>query len=423
MGILPALAVFLVAVVLRGLFAGYETGFVSTNLIRIRFLAHEKDLSQAQYLMRHLTKPDKMLSMLLIGTNIMTIVGAMAIVRAASGLTDTYCELIAALFVTPVMVVFSEIIPKSVFRAHPNRLVLALLPVIRFFYYVLAPLAVPTAWLTRLLFTERRHLDPLMSTRKDVRVLVDESADHGTIEPEEQQMIHSVINLQRTQAKEIMVPRIDIQALPDTATRSELLTQFEETGRTRIPIYHDTVDTITGIVNAHDVLLDTEPDNQDITRFVREVMHVPDTVKVDNLFEVFKEAKQHVAIVTDEYGGTDGLITIEDILEEIFGEIQDEHDSEESPIVSVGPNAYVIDARVPLGDVVEATGVAIHDDEIETVAGWLMHVAGRIPTLGEAIDHGRFRMTVLAGGPQYISKIRLEILPEEEDGDLAQGKD
>ncbi len=421
--VFTSLAVFLVAIVLRGLFAGYETGFVSTNPIRIRFLAQEKDLSQAQRLMRYLIKPDKMLSMLLIGTNIMTIIGTMAIVRAASALTDTYAELIAVLFVTPVMVVFSEMMPKSVFRAHPNRLVLALLPVIRFFYYVLAPLAFPTAWLTRLFFTERRYLDPLMSTREDMRVLVDESADRGTIEPEEQQMIHSVINLQRTLAKEIMVPRIDIQALPNTATRTELLTQFEETGRTRIPIYNNTIDTITGIVNAHDVLLDTEPDNQDTARFVREVMHVPDTVKVDDLFEMFKETKQHVAIVTDEYGGTDGLITIEDILEEIFGEIQDEHDSEESPIVGVGPDAYVIDARVPLEDVVEATGVTIHDDEIETVAGWLMHVAGRIPAQGEVVEHGRFRMTVLDGGPQYISRIRLEILPEEQDGDLANGED
>jgi CBS domain containing-hemolysin-like protein len=421
--ILPALGVFLASIVLRGLFSGYETGFVSTNPIRIRFLAHQKDLTQARRLMQHLGKPDEMLSLLLVGTNIMTIVGTMAIVRAAGGFTDVYEELIATLVVTPVMVVFSEFIPKSVFRAHPNRLVLALLPVIRFFYWLLAPLALPTAWLTRLLFTERHYLDPLMSTREDVRVLVDESADHGTIEPEEQQMIHSVINLQRTQAKEIMVPRIDIQALPDTATRSELLTQFEETGRTRIPVYRETIDTVTGIVNAHDVLLDTEPGNQDISRFVREVIHVPDTVKVDDLFELLKETKKHIAIVTDEYGGTDGLITIEDILEQIFGEIQDEHDSEDRPIVRVGPHAYVIDARVPLEDVVEAIGASIQDDEVETVAGWLMHVAGRIPAVGEAIDHDRFRMTVLSGGPQSISKIRLEVLAEDQNGDVAHEGD
>ena len=233
-GIGVALLIFVVALLLRALFAGYETGFVSTDPIRMRFLAEDDQAGRARLFLRYAHNPDQMLSMLLIGTNLATIIGTMAVTRGALSLSERYGELMATLFVTPVFLMFSEIIPKSVFRTHANTLCLVLLPVIRVFYILLAPLTWPVARIIHLLFYtsagEQRHLSPLMSSREDVRVLVDESADHGTIEPEEQEMIHSVMNLQTTQAKEIMVPRIDIQALPDTATREDLLALFEESG-------------------------------------------------------------------------------------------------------------------------------------------------------------------------------------------------
>ena len=141
-------------------------------------------------------------------------------------------------------------------------------------------------------------------------------------------------------------------------------------------------------------------------------MHVPDTIAVDDLFRDMKDAKQHMAVVTDEYGGTDGIITMEDILEEIFGEIQDEYDHEESRIHKVGPNAYTVDARVEIEEIAEAVGVPIDTEEVETLGGWLMLVAGRIPSQGEVVEHGRFRMTVLAGEPSHISRIRLDVLAE-----------
>ncbi|MBX7255811.1 MAG: hemolysin family protein [Candidatus Hydrogenedentes bacterium] len=411
---ITAFAILFVAVIFTAMFAGYETGFVSVNPIRLRFLAEEEHQKRAARLLRYHSHPDQMLTMLLIGTNIGTVAATLAISRSPLG------ELGAMLIVTPLLLLFGEIVPKSVFRMHPNRLSLALLPAVELAYVLLSPLAAPVSWLTRALFrtagAREQHISPLMATRDDVRVLVDESADHGTIEPEERRMIHSVINLQATQAKEIMVPRIDIQALPDTATRQELVDLLVESGRTRIPIYRESIDEVIGVVSAHEVLLDTTPDNPDITRFIHEVKHVPDSMKVDDLLQELRKTKQHLAIVTDEYGGTDGLVTIEDILEEIFGDIMDEHDREESQIHQVGQNAYVIDARTYLEDASEAVGVAIEDDEVETVGGWVMHVAGRIPLQGEVITHGRFRITVLDAGGNCIAKIRLELLPEPGTG-------
>jgi CBS domain containing-hemolysin-like protein len=240
---------------------------------------------------------------------------------------------------------------------------------------------------------------------------VDESAEHGTIQREEQRMIHSVIDLQSTEAQEVMIPRVRIQGLPDTVTRGDLIAMLEETGRTRVPIYHETMDEVMGVVNAYDVLLDAEPQNESIQRFVRPVMHVPDSMKLADLLQALKRGQQHMAIVTDEYGGTDGLITLEDILEEIFGEIQDEHDFDEGRIYQVAPNAYVVDARIALEEASSALGVPIEDDEVETVGGWIMRVAGRIPAQGEVIKHDNFRLIVLEGGANHVAKVRIEVLP------------
>jgi CBS domain containing-hemolysin-like protein len=423
MSVLLPLLAFLIALALQGLFNGYETGFLSSNSIRVRYLAGEEHSSRAARLLHYLERPDQMLSALLIGQNLM-VVTCTVVVSFEMKHLDRFLppntavivdNIISTAILAPVMLVFAEIMPKSVFRVHPN-LTITLFPVIRVFYAILAPVAVPTAWATRgllKLFGGTSQFIPyLMSSREDVRDLVDESVDHGAIKPDEQEMIHSVIDLQATTAKEIMVPRIAIQALPDTAARSELVAMFVETGRTRIPIYHESIDHIVSVVSAYAILNDTEPEREDIGRFMRDIMHVPDTMRVDDLFQEMKKRRQHIAIVTDEYGGTDGLVTIEDILEEIFGEIQDEYDNEESPIHKLGPNAYVVDARTPLEDVAEVLGIPIADEEVETVGGWLIHVAGHIPSQGHVIEHDRFRMTVLAGGPNFVSRIRLEVLAE-----------
>lgn len=409
------LGVLVFSVLFQALFAGYETGFLSVNPLRIRFLAEEENQVRAKRMVKYTNNPDQMLAMLLIATNVGTVMGTIAVTR---GLGDIAAIVIA----TPVFLLFAEVIPKSIFRQLPNRLTLALLPVIELFYWIFAPLAWPLAKLSGLMFRfaadhQEHHLSPLMKTREDMRVLVDESADHGTIEPEEQRMIHSVINLQQTQAKEIMVPRIDIQALPESATRAELFELLEQSGRTRIPVYRETIDEVVGVVTAHDVLLDADGATNEIRPYVREVPHVPDTIKVDDLLAQMKRDKQYMAIVTDEYGGTDGLITLEDILEEIFGDIQDEHDAEEKQIQAVGNQAFVVDARASLEDVSEVIGVPIEDEEVETVGGWLMRVAGRIPYQGEVIIHDRFRVTVLDGGVNSIVKVRLEVLPKFRESD------
>jgi CBS domain containing-hemolysin-like protein len=399
-------AAFVAAVLLSALFSGYETGFVSANPVRIRRFAEEEHNTRARQLLAYLKEPDRMLTTLLIGNNIVLVIGTMVLAERLDQLATT-------LIVTPIFLMFGEIIPKSVFRTHPNRLSLALLPIIRIIRIVLMPLSLPVTLLTRglLRLTGRgeQTIQPLMSSLEDMRVLVDESATQGNIEPAEQEMIHSVIDLQSLQAKEIMVPRIHIQALPDTATRQEVVDLLMESGRTRIPIYHETIDEVIGVVSAHDLLCDRNGRDKGVGDYLRDVMHVPDTMKVDDLLKALRAGKQHMAIVTDEYGGTDGLVTLEDILEEIFGEIQDEYDQEERQLHKVGPNAYVVDARMALEMLSESIGVELKDEEVETVGGWVMHLSGRIPKQGQVIEQDHFRITVLAAAATRVNKIRLEL--------------
>ena len=403
------IALFFLGVLLNALYAGYETGFVASNAIRVRHMARMEGNVRAQQLMRYLEQPDRMIAVVLLGTNFALIMGTIAITKQIG---ESWATVIA----TPIFLIFGEVFPKSMFRIHATRLSLALLPVMRFSDLLFSPIAIPITALSRQLFSssdgERRGIRSFMRTEEDVRVLVDESADQGTIDPEERKMIHSVMDLQKSNAKEVMVPRIDIKALPETASRRDFIALLRESGHTRLPVYRGNMDEIVGVVNAFDVLTDEAWEGDKTLRSIEDVVHVPDTMKLDDVLQTLRDARQHMAIVTDEYGGTDGLITIEDILEEIFGEIHDEFDKDETTIRSVGINAYVVDARMPLEDAAEAMDVSIVDTEVETIGGWVMHMTGRIPALGEEFVHDQFRITVLDGGPNYIASLRIEIVPE-----------
>ena len=402
-----AIIIFLLSVIITGFFAGYETGFVSANLIRIRNMAEKQHKTDAMRLAAHYENPSRLITMLLIGTNLSLVVGTTALTRATG-------PVLATLIATPIFLIFAEIVPKSVFRHFPTRLIIFFFPLIRFFEGVLAIITIPMAWISQrflsLIDDEGKGMRMFLTSMEDMRMLVDESHDQGTLDPEEHEMIHSVIDLQTQCAYEVMVPRIHIQALPETATPQELKTLFIESGRTRLPVYTETIDHILGIVNAFDVIKDTSPDQQDIRAFVKPILHVPDTMKLDDVLKAMRDARQSMAIVTDEHGGTDGLITVEDILEEIFGEIHDEYDVMTTQIKKAGPNAYVIDANTPLEDVAAAIHINIEDDEVETIGGWINRIAGHIPSKGNVILHEQFRITILEGQPSHVTNIRLEVV-------------
>lgn len=402
------LLIFLVCLIMSAFFSGYETGFVTANVFRIRHNAEKKQENSAARLTKHYDNPNRLITMLLIGNNLVLVIGTSALTRAVG-------PVLASLIATPLFLLFGEIMPKSIFRFFPTRLVLSLYPLLRFFEIALAPITIPVAWISQHFLNllnrkEGNGLGMLLTSLDDIRYLVDESHDQGTLDPEEHEMIHSVIDLQTQCAKEIMVPRIQILALPETATRHELTEMFIQSGQSRLPIYSGTIDQVVGIVNVFELIKDPYPDRQDIKRFIKPVLHLPDTIKLDEALKAMRRGRHSIAIVTDEHGGTDGLITVEDILEEIFGEIHDEYDILTTQIRKVGPRAYVIDARTPLYDFAKAVPLVIEDLDVETVGGWVNHIAGHIPAIGEVISKDDFRITVLEGAPTHVISIRLELI-------------
>ena len=401
-----ALSFFTTSILLYALFAGYEAGFSALNRIRIRHMAEDEHLHSARVLARYLADPARVMTVVLVGTNLSLVMGTIALTREVGVFWST----IAA---TPLFLIFGEVVPKSIFRLHPVRLSLRLLPAIQFAGLLLAPAVYPLLWLYRRVVVlaegERKTDDPIMNSVEDMRVLVDESADQGAIEEEEKEMIHSVMDLQTRQANEVMVPRINIVAIPESTTRNELIAKFVESGYTRLPVYRDSIDEIVGVVNAFDVLRSRNHREESIQEFVREILHVPDTMKLDDLLEKMREASQPIAVVTDEYGGTDGLISQEDVLEEIFGEFHDEYDKAETRIREVSPGAFVVDAQIELAEAAEKMGVELDDTEVETIGGWVMHAVGRIPAVGEVIEHAPFRITVLEGKPNRLARLRIDV--------------
>lgn len=404
---MTGLILFAAGVIGNAFFAAYETAFIGSTAIRVRHLAQTANDGAAKRLLRYLDAPDRMITLLLLGSNLSLVMGTMV-------LTQTLGAVYATAVALPVFLLFGDLLPRSMARIQPTTMALRALPVILLVDWMLRPLTAPIAWLsTRVIAmsgareSDMRHM---VTTPSDMRVLVDESADHGTIQEEEKEMIHSVMDLQHRLAKEVMVPRIDICALPETATRKELIEVLRESGHTRIPLFNGTVDRIVGVVSAFAVLTDhdTAPDGP-IKRYMKEIMHVPDTMRVGDVLKKMRDTRQRMAVVTDEYGGTDGLITVEDILEEIFGEIHDEHDKDDVRIRKVAENAWVLDARLPLEDASDGIHAEISDENVETIGGWLMHITGRIPQKGELIKHGRFHIMVIDGGPSYLESLYIEV--------------
>ncbi|PLX85986.1 MAG: HlyC/CorC family transporter [Desulfuromonas sp.] len=276
------------------------------------------------------------------------------------------------------------------------------------------------AWLQelqRVLFGRRRVL-----TEKDLQEVISESEEEGIINEDEGDMLHSIFEFGETIVREIMVPRTDMVCCSITTSLDELVEAILTSGHSRIPVYEGSADRIVGLVYAKDLLKYWGNRAQDIS--VGEVMRtpyfVPETKKIEELLQEFRTKRVHMAIAVDEYGGTSGLATIEDLLEEIVGDIQDEYDLEESWLQDEGDGAVQVDARLNIEELEEHFGIHILREKFDTVGGYLFHLLGHVPRAGEEIGDGGLVMTVLESDERKIHRVRIrrtdQSLPEQGEG-------
>jgi CBS domain containing-hemolysin-like protein len=252
-------------------------------------------------------------------------------------------------------------------------------------------------------------------TGEEIQEIMAAGEEEGLINEEENAMIRSILQFRDTVVREVMVSRTDMACISSEATVDEILKEIIACGHSRMPVYEETIDNIVGLVYAKDLLKywGMETSTINLKNIMRIPYFVPETKNLEELLQEFKLKRVHIAIVIDEYGGTSGLVTIEDVLEQIVGDIQDEYDLEEEWIIRLPDGAYEVDGRFPIEELEEHLGIEIEREKFDTVSGLIYHLTGRIPSIGEEIDGGRFRLAILDADERKIMKVRIIIKEEE----------
>ena len=420
------LIVIVLLTLLEGFFVAAEIALVSVRRSRIEQLVDE-DRPGARRVRRLLDEPGRFLAVSQLG---LTVIGFFASAYAAVSLSEQMAALLsgagldartaqglALVIVTVVLalftIVFAELVPKTLALANAERFAITLsLPIeflARAFGPVIATLTGVTNWITRL-FGAQVSTEAQI-TAEELRLIVERGGEQGVLEAEEEQMINAVIELGTRRVHEVMVPRIAMVTLTAEATIGEAIDAIVAEGHSRIPVYEDTVDEIVGIVYAKDLLpflKSNAPEPPPLRSLLRTPVFVPESMTVDDLLHELQRRKVHLAIVLDEYGGTAGLVTIEDLLEEIVGEIQDEYDVEEPMIVKLSDDEARVDGRASVDDLAELfeTNVPLEDeDEYDTVGGLIYHRIGGVPKPGDQVSVDGLTLTVETTDGRRVSKV------------------
>lgn len=316
------------------------------------------------------------------------------------------------------ILVLAEITPKTWGALMPERTAPIVAPAIQLLVRALAPVVRALTGVGNLLLRvtgstpgHRKHF----ISAGEIQAAVDLGEEEGVVEPEEGEMLDNVIELGETVAREIIVPRVDIVAVPQEASVEEFVTRAVESGHSRIPIYKHTVDEITGIVYVTDVLRALRDGRRDfaLSELARQPVFVPETKRVSELFRELRDKSVHIAVVVDEFGGTEGLVTIEDILEELVGEIQDEHDAPVDEVVVLSETEALVDGNARIDDLNDRLGLDLPEDSYETIGGLVAGEMGHIPQVGEELVLAGLRIVVEQGTVQHVEQVRITRVQSE----------
>ena len=415
-----------VLTLLEGFFVAAEIALVSIRRSRVEQLVDE-GRPGARRVQKLLSEPSRFLAVSQLG---LTVIGFLASAFAAVSLTDgivtvlegfgmahataTGVSLITVTIVLALFtIVFAELVPKTLALAHPERFALTLSAPLDVLGRILAPLVALLTGITRAV---TRMLGASVNTEaqitaEELRLIVERGGEQGILEAEEEQMINAVIELGGRRIHEVMVPRIAIAALPASSSFDAAIDRIIEEGHSRVPVYESSVDEVVGILYAKDLLpflKSTVEQPPDLRVLLRTPVFVPESMSIDDLLHEFQRRKVHIAIVLDEYGGTAGLVTIEDLLEEIVGEIQDEYDEEEPLVERLDENRARVDGRASVEDLLEIWDIKTpleDEDEYDTVGGLVYHRVGGIPAPGDEVRIDGLRLTVETTDGRRVAKV------------------
>ena len=410
----PIMTVAIILLVcMSAYFSATETAFSSLNRIRLKSWA--EDGNQRAALALQLSEDyDRLLSTILIGNNIVNITAtAVGTVLFTNLVGTAYGPTVATVVLTVVVLIFGEVSPKSIAKESPERFAMASAPVLRVFLAILRPLNFLFALWKRLLSRFLHTADDAGITEEELITMVSEAESEGGLDQHESQLIRSAIEFGDLEAGDILTPRVDIVAVEDSATMDEIAATFAESGYSRLPVYHKDVDDIVGVIHEKDFHAARYRGQTDIAGCITPVHYTTANAELGLLLRTLQKKKTHMAIVVDEYGGTAGLVTLEDILEELVGEIWDEHDVVIESFRKQEDGSYLISASADLTDLYDLFSISGECDA-STVSGWVIDELGRLPQVGDHFQAEGLDVTVTQVDHRRVLEIRVAVLPEDE---------
>ena len=394
-----------VCLLLSAYFSATETAFSSANTTRLKTLA-EKGSGNAALALKLLGQYDRLLSTILIGNNIVNIatasIGTVLFVRHYGDAGAT----ISTVVVTVVVLIFGEISPKSIAKDCAERCAMLSAPILRVLIWVLMPLNLLFSLWKKLLNKVFRLSGESKMSQEELLMLVDEVQQEGSIDRDEGELLKNAIGFSEQEAQDILIHRVDLAALPVTAGKEEVAALFTQTKYSRLLVYDGSIDHILGTVHQKDFYVGCGVTDKPLRDIIAPPVFALENEPIRLLLKKLQQAKTHVAVVVDEYGGTCGIVTMEDILEELVGEIWDEHDEEEVFLRKLGPDTYAVDAAMDLADFAAYFRLKT-DSEMVSVSGWVMEQFGRVPEAGDSFTCGDLRVQVTRVENHRIEEIRV----------------
>ncbi|MBQ7972008.1 MAG: HlyC/CorC family transporter [Lachnospiraceae bacterium] len=419
---MPLIAVLIVLIILSAFFSSAETAFSTANRIRLRTLSEEGNKS-ATTALKILDNYSKMLSAILIGNNIVNLSASALATTIAINVSPPSLASIATGLATGILTVLvllgGEIVPKTWANLYADKIVLVYAGIVRFLMLIFTPIIFiidKIAFVILMIFRIDPKKKNSVMTENELRVYVDASHEDGVIEEEEKEMIYNVFDFGDSLAKDIMIPRIDMVSVEDTATYEEVKEIFKENMYTRIPVYHDSTDNIKGIINIKDFLFVTDPKNFKIEDIIRDVYYTYEYKKTSDLMMEMRKSSSNMAMVLNEYGSTEGMITLEDLLEEIVGEIRDEYDEDEEELIqALEDNTYLLPGGMKLDDINDSLDTNFESEDYDSIGGLVIEKLDKLPDEEESVtlDNGAV-ITVQKVNQNRIEQVILKLPPKED---------
>lgn len=418
--------ILIILLILSAFFSSAETALTTCNSIKIKHLADEGN-KNATLVLKITENTDKMLSAILIGNNIVNIsASSLTTILIQSIFNVSWAVSVGTGVLTVLVLIFGEITPKTAASNNANNMALRYAKIIWSLMFILTPVIFIINKLAggfMYILGIRNNDKESTFTEEELRTIMDVSHEEGVIEKEEREMINNVFDFGVAEAKDVMVPRIDMCMINENCSYDELIDIFKENKYTRIPVYQESPDNIIGIINMKDLILYRTSDEFHIRNFLREAYYTYEYKKLSELMVEMKKDSVNITIVLDEYGVTAGLITIEDLLEEIVGEIRDEYDYDEEDIIKkINDTEYIADGQAKLDDINEKLGLSLTSDDYDSLGGYIIGRLDRLPSKGDKVETDNLTLVVDSMIKNRINKIHIYIKIDETDSSPKEDK-